>query len=714
MDRLLDLVPIWTAIIALGVFLYVLLDGFDLGVGILYGLAPKEHRRLVMNSIAPVWDGNETWLILGGVALLAVFPLAFAIIIPAVYFPVLLMLLALVFRGVAFEFRFKRPWIDGFWTGGFCFGSALAAFAQGAVLGAFIQGFAVEGRDFAGSSWDWLTPFSVLTGVALMLGYGLLGAGWLIIKTEGDLQAWARRAGRVCFLGVLLAILARQHLDTDQGSGHRPALVLLAELPVPGACADPDGADRPGRMAGPRRPGRRRRPLPRRHGPFPPLLSRHRDQPLADDRAPALHPLAGGLVAQHPGLSPDRHPFPRSRDPHVHGLVVLGLPGQDAGRYRLPLRPRCRPHLSSRDAVDGPPGPSPAGRLQRLTDPHKEIYICRTSSGRTSMAAADISLDPMLAALRAAAELSRLRLLAICAQGEWTVSELTQIMGQSQPRISRHLKLLAEAGLLERFREGSWVFYRRTQAGEGARLARALCRLLPEGDARLLLDRQRLEAVREARRAQAERYFDGRARGWDSERDLAVDGAEVEEALVDLFEGRRVPSLIDIGTGTGRILQVLAQHVGQGLGIDRSHDMLAVARANLDRREAGNCQVRHGDMYRLPLPDASFAAAILHQVLHFADDPLAALAEARRVLRPGGWLVVVDLAHHGEEWLRSEKRHRRLGFTDREMAGWFGELGLAAETPLRLPGPTLTVAIWRGSVPDAAERNTDQDRRQAA
>ncbi len=208
MDRLLDLVPIWTAIIALGVFLYVLLDGFDLGVGILYGLAPKEHRRLVMNSIAPVWDGNETWLILGGVALLAVFPLAFAIIIPAVYFPVLLMLLALVFRGVAFEFRFKRPWIDGFWTGGFCFGSALAAFAQGAVLGAFIQGFAVEGRDFAGSSWDWLTPFSVLTGVALMLGYGLLGAGWLIIKTEGDLQAWARRAGRVCFLGALLAILA--------------------------------------------------------------------------------------------------------------------------------------------------------------------------------------------------------------------------------------------------------------------------------------------------------------------------------------------------------------------------------------------------------------------------------------------------------------------------------------------------------------------------
>jgi cytochrome bd ubiquinol oxidase subunit II len=175
---LLDLVLIWTVIIALGVFLYVLLDGFDLGVGMLYGLAPEADKSTVMNAIAPVWDGNETWLILGGVALLAVFPMAFAIIIPAVYFPVLLMLLALVFRRVAFEFRFEQPWLGWFWKRGFCFGSALATFAQGAVLGAFIQGFAVRGREFAGTSWDWLTPFSVLTGVALMLGYGLLGAGW--------------------------------------------------------------------------------------------------------------------------------------------------------------------------------------------------------------------------------------------------------------------------------------------------------------------------------------------------------------------------------------------------------------------------------------------------------------------------------------------------------------------------------------------------------
>src|SRR5580704_2189214 len=146
---LLDLVLIWTAIIALGVFLYVLLDGFDLGVGMLYGLAPAEHRPMVMNSIAPIWDGNETWLILGGLALLAVFPLAFAIIIPAIYFPLLAMLLALVFRGVAFEFRFHQPWIARFWELGFCFGSAIAAFAQGAVLGSFIQSFRVQDRAFA-------------------------------------------------------------------------------------------------------------------------------------------------------------------------------------------------------------------------------------------------------------------------------------------------------------------------------------------------------------------------------------------------------------------------------------------------------------------------------------------------------------------------------------------------------------------------------------
>ena len=331
------------------------------------------------------------------------------------------------------------------------------------------------------------------------------------------------------------------------------------------------------------------------------------------------------------------------------------------------------------------------------------------------MASAAASLDALLDGIRSAADPSRLRLLAICSQGEWTVSELVQVLGQSQPRISRHLKILADAGLLDRFREGSWVFYRRAQSGAGARLARSLCRLLPDDDAAMLNDQRRLQTVREARRRQAERFFDGHAWAWDSERDLAIDGGVVEAALHELFAHERPASLLDIGTGTGRILQVLAGQIGFGLGVDLSHDMLAVARANLDQREARNCQVRHGDMYQLPLPDASFNATTLHQVLHFADDPFAALAEARRVLAPAGRLVVVDLARHELERLRERNGHRRLGFSDDEIGRWFGELGLSQEEPRRLVGPELTVVIWAARrAPAADSETTTLTRRDAA
>jgi ubiquinone/menaquinone biosynthesis C-methylase UbiE len=324
------------------------------------------------------------------------------------------------------------------------------------------------------------------------------------------------------------------------------------------------------------------------------------------------------------------------------------------------------------------------------------------------------SLTGLLDGLRAAADPSRLRLLAICSQGEWTVSELVQILAQSQPRISRHLKILAEAGLLDRFREGGWVFYRRAQSGEGARLARSLCRLLPTDDTAMRLDQRRLESVREARRRQAERFFDQRAEAWDRERALAVDPVVVETALRELFAEQRPANLLDIGTGTGRILEILAGQVGFGLGIDLSHDMLAVARANLDRREARNCQVRHGDMYQLPLPDASFAAVTLHQVLHFADDPFAALAEAARVLAPGGWLVVADLARHGVERLREQAGHRRLGFSDEEFGRWFAELGLVVGEQRRLTGPELTVVIWTACRPPADAAASTLPRRSAA
>jgi cytochrome bd ubiquinol oxidase subunit II len=236
---MIDFVPLWTLILGLGVFFYVLLDGFDLGCGILYGFAPDTaSRNLIMNSIAPIWDGNETWLVLGGVGLMAAFPLAFAIIMPAVYFPILVMLLALVFRGVAFEFRFRDAERRTFWDHGFHYGSLVATFAQGIVLGAFIQGFTVEGRHFAGSSFDCFTPFSLLTGLALVCGYALLGAGWLIVKTEGALQAMARRYGRWFFLGTLVSVgivsIWTPLMDVD--IAHRwfltPNIYFLSPVPV--------------------------------------------------------------------------------------------------------------------------------------------------------------------------------------------------------------------------------------------------------------------------------------------------------------------------------------------------------------------------------------------------------------------------------------------------------------------------------------------------
>lgn len=308
-------------------------------------------------------------------------------------------------------------------------------------------------------------------------------------------------------------------------------------------------------------------------------------------------------------------------------------------------------------------------------------------------------LDRLLDGLQAAAERTRLRLLAICAEGEWTVSELVEVLGQSQPSVSRHLRLLSEAGLLERFREGSWVFYRRAARGPGAALARALGELLPEGDPTLALDRARLAAVREARRDRIAQWFDGRAAEWDSERDLAAEGERVESVLRRLFAEIRPATLLDIGTGTGRMLEVLGPFVGEALGIDVSPRMLALARANLDRAGLRHCSVRRADMYRLPLADASFAAVTLHQVLHFADDPRRVLAEARRVLEPGGLLVVVDLAAHRREELRTERRHRRLGFAEAEIASWLAELGLLARPPFRLPGAELTSVVWSALAP---------------
>ncbi|MBR0649112.1 cytochrome d ubiquinol oxidase subunit II [Roseomonas terrae] len=201
----LDLPMIWAALIAFAVLAYVVLDGFDLGVGILFPFMRKEAERdEAMNSVAPVWDGNETWLVLGGGGLLAVFPLAYSIIMSALYAPIIVMLLALVFRGVAFEFRWRTKRGQFLWDWAFAFGSTMAGFAQGVALGALVQGIPVANRAYAGGWWDWLTPFSLLTGVALVIGYALLGATWLIYKAEGEVQ---RRAYAIAFLAAPATLL---------------------------------------------------------------------------------------------------------------------------------------------------------------------------------------------------------------------------------------------------------------------------------------------------------------------------------------------------------------------------------------------------------------------------------------------------------------------------------------------------------------------------
>jgi ArsR family transcriptional regulator len=297
-----------------------------------------------------------------------------------------------------------------------------------------------------------------------------------------------------------------------------------------------------------------------------------------------------------------------------------------------------------------------------------------------------------LAGLRAAAESTRLRILALLAEGELTVSEIVQILGQSQPRVSRHLKLLCDAGLADRFPEGQWVFYR--LAERDGELGRLLAALVPAGDARIALDAARLKSVKDARAAAAAAYFAANAKSWDRIRSLYVDDREVEAALARLLPGDKIESLLDIGTGTGRVLELLASHIASGVGVDASRDMLAIARARLAAAGLSHCHVRQADMYALPMIAATYDAVTLHLVLHYADRPAAAIAEAARVLKPGGRLIVVDFAPHHEESLRSQHAHRRLGFSDAEIAEWFGAAGLAMEQTVSLKGDPLTVKLW--------------------
>jgi ubiquinone/menaquinone biosynthesis C-methylase UbiE len=307
------------------------------------------------------------------------------------------------------------------------------------------------------------------------------------------------------------------------------------------------------------------------------------------------------------------------------------------------------------------------------------------------------SVNEVLAGLRAAAEPTRLRLLVLCAHAELTVSELTQILGQSQPRVSRHLKLMCDAGLLDRFREGTWAFYRLAQRGAGADLSAGLLALLPAGDPELTLDLERLEGVKRARSEAASAYFRDNAAEWDRIRSLHIDDREVERVLADHLAGRRIEEYLDIGTGTGRLLELFGGQAQHAVGIDLSREMLAVARANIERAGLRHCSVRQADLYQLPLAGASFDVVTMHQVLHYLEDPAAAVAEAARVVRPGGVLIIVDFAPHEREELRELHAHRRLGFRESEVAGWCTQAGLQPDKATLLPARDLTVTIWSAS-----------------
>ena len=314
-----------------------------------------------------------------------------------------------------------------------------------------------------------------------------------------------------------------------------------------------------------------------------------------------------------------------------------------------------------------------------------------------------VSLDILLGGLRAAGEPTRLRILGLLSRAELTVSELTQILGQSQPRVSRHLKLLDDAGLIERFREGTWVFCRLASHGEAGDLSARLVELLPDDSGDEDGDLARLEAIRRHRADAATAYFRANAEHWNEVRQMHVPESNVESVMQRLFQGRPVGTLVDVGTGAGRMLELLGPAADEAIGVDLSHEMLGLARANIDRPDLKHCRVRHADMHSLPFPERSVDTVTYHQVLHFADEPAGVLAEGERVLRPGGIMVVADFAPHDVESLREEHAHRRLGFPDAEVTGWMQATGLIAGPPVHLDGDPLTVTVWHGEKPLAEE-----------
>jgi ArsR family transcriptional regulator len=308
-------------------------------------------------------------------------------------------------------------------------------------------------------------------------------------------------------------------------------------------------------------------------------------------------------------------------------------------------------------------------------------------------------MEHLLASLRAAAEPTRLRLLALAARGAFCVMEFTEILGQSQPRLSRHLKLLCDCGLLDRVREGANVWFALPTGDDGA-LPRELVARLPSDDPVLEADRRQAARVLAERARVASESFRQKGADWDEMRALDLPAQAVEDALLSLTPPAPDGRLLDIGTGTGRVLELLAPRVKQALGVDASKAMLALARARLSGPGFAHCAVRLADMYRLPLADRSFDIVVLQMVLHHAEDPAGAIREATRVLSPGGRLLVIDLAEHDRTDLTGKLAHRWPGFSDDAINRMFTSTEVEWHDPVTIPGP-LPIRIW------PATRGTD-------
>ena len=308
-----------------------------------------------------------------------------------------------------------------------------------------------------------------------------------------------------------------------------------------------------------------------------------------------------------------------------------------------------------------------------------------------------------LAGLKAAAEATRLRILFLLARCELTVKDLTQVLGQSQPRLSRHLKLMHEAGLIERHREGSWVYFRLAGYGREGGLAGRIIAAFDESDPLFRRDRDRLTALASERSAAAQGYFERIAADWDRLRSLYIDEAKVETVMRTAIGDSHIGVLVDLGTGTGRILELFSDRFERGLGVDVNKAMLSYARTKLEQLGHGGVQVRQGDLYNLSLEDGVADVVVMHQVLHHLNDPAAAIGEAARIMSPGGRLLVVDFAPHDLDFLRDEFAHARLGFADAQVRQWFSDAGLERITHQELSPKgdrgteQLTVSLWVAS-----------------